>query len=67
MVLEKFSLAGKIALVTGASSGIGYVVARGLADAGARVVVAARRVDRVPDWPQRSARRAARRSVLPWT
>lgn len=46
MVLEKFSLAGNTALVTGASSGIGFVVAKGLADAGARVA-AARRVDRV--------------------
>lgn len=47
MVLEKFSLAGKTALVTGASSGIGYVVAKGLAEAGANVVAAARRKERV--------------------
>ncbi|MDE2301414.1 MAG: SDR family oxidoreductase [Sphingomonadales bacterium] len=49
MVLEKFSLAGKTALVTGASSGIGFVVAKGLAEAGARVVAAARRKDRVAE------------------
>ncbi|MDE2621280.1 MAG: SDR family oxidoreductase [Sphingomonadales bacterium] len=49
MILEKFSLAGKTALVTGASSGIGYVVAKGLAEAGANVVAAARRKDRVVD------------------
>ena len=42
-----FSLAGKTALVTGASSGLGEHFARVLAGAGARVAVAARRVDRL--------------------
>jgi NAD(P)-dependent dehydrogenase (short-subunit alcohol dehydrogenase family) len=40
---ERFSLAGRIALVTGASSGLGCHFARTLATAGATVVVAARR------------------------
>src|ERR671937_2153797 len=39
------SLAGKSAIVTGASSGIGAAIARALADAGARVAGGARRVD----------------------
>lgn len=42
-----FSLAGRTAVVTGASSGIGHHIALTLAQAGAHVVVAARRVDRL--------------------
>jgi NAD(P)-dependent dehydrogenase (short-subunit alcohol dehydrogenase family) len=42
-----FSLAGRTVLVAGASSGIGADVARTFARAGARLIVAARRVDRV--------------------
>ena len=33
-----FDLKGKIALVTGASYGIGYAIAKGLAGAGAKIV-----------------------------
>ena len=40
-----FSLAGKAALVTGASSGFGRHFARVLAQAGAKVALAARRID----------------------
>lgn len=36
--LQLFSLEGKIALVTGASYGIGYAIARGFANAGATIV-----------------------------
>jgi clavulanate-9-aldehyde reductase len=42
-----FNLAGHVSLVTGASSGIGEGVARALGAAGATVVVAARRFDRL--------------------
>lgn len=42
MSTERFSLEGKIAVVTGASRGIGRAIAIGFAEAGADVVVAAR-------------------------
>ena len=43
----RFSVAGKVALVTGASSGLGYQFAQTLAGGGATVVCAARRIERL--------------------
>ena len=48
-LLERFRLDGKVAIVTGASSGLGVDFAKGLAEAGADVVLAARRVERLEE------------------
>ncbi|MDH4076644.1 MAG: SDR family NAD(P)-dependent oxidoreductase, partial [Acidimicrobiia bacterium] len=45
--LASFRLDGKVAILTGASSGLGHRFARALSATGASVVMAARRVDRL--------------------
>ncbi len=50
-ILDSFNLAGKVALVTGASRGLGQAMAVGLAEAGADVVG----LDRLPDCDDTSA------------
>ena len=48
-VLDQFRLDGKVAMVTGASSGIGKRVALGCAQAGAKVAVVARGAEKLAD------------------
>lgn len=46
---DRFRLDGKVAVVTGASSGLGVAIAQGLAAAGADVVIGARRAEMLDD------------------
>jgi NAD(P)-dependent dehydrogenase (short-subunit alcohol dehydrogenase family) len=52
-VLDSFRLDGKVAVVTGASSGLGVAFAEGLADAGADIAICARRVDKLEQTRER--------------
>lgn len=46
---EIFMIQGKVAIITGASSGIGYATALALSKAGAKVAIGARRIDRLEE------------------
>lgn len=48
-VMDRFRLDGRVAIVTGASSGLGVSFAKALAEAGADVALAARRADRLQE------------------
>jgi NAD(P)-dependent dehydrogenase (short-subunit alcohol dehydrogenase family) len=58
-----FRLDGKVAIVTGASSGLGVAFAQALAEAGADVVLGARRVQRLEETAQ-LVRDTGRRALL---
>jgi len=48
-ILDRFRLDGRVAIVTGASSGLGVALAQALAQAGADVAIGARRVERLAE------------------
>jgi NAD(P)-dependent dehydrogenase (short-subunit alcohol dehydrogenase family) len=52
-ILDSFRLDGKVAIVTGASSGLGVAFATGLAEAGADIAICARRVERLEETRKR--------------
>ena len=56
---QLLDLTGKVACVTGASSGLGQRAAVALAAAGARVVGVARRGDALADWVEATGASAA--------
>ncbi|MFD6452045.1 SDR family NAD(P)-dependent oxidoreductase [Nocardia sp. NPDC060220] len=62
-LLEMFDMTGKVVIVTGASSGLGVSFAQGFAEAGADLVLAARRADKLTETAE-SVRAAGRRAVV---
>jgi 7-alpha-hydroxysteroid dehydrogenase len=64
MLLDRFRLPGRVAIVTGASRGIGAAAAMVLAEAGADVVVAARNPDTLDELAARLKSETGRQPVM---
>lgn len=62
-ILDRFRLDGKVAIVTGASSGLGVAFAQALAEAGADVALAARRVEKL-EQTRELVEAAGRRAIV---
>ena len=62
---DGFDLGGRVVVVTGASSGLGVELARGLAKAGAALVLAARRAERLEVLAGELAAEGASVSICP--
>ena len=63
MITDLFRLDGKVAVVTGASSGLGVAFARALAEAGADVVLGARRTGRLEETLETARSATGRRGI----
>ena len=61
-ILDRFRLDDRVAIITGASSGLGVAFAKGLAEAGADLALGARREDRLAD-TRRLVEDAGRRAI----
>lgn len=61
-IKQKFDLKNKVAIVTGASKGIGESIARGLAEYGAKVVISSRNQEAV----DQVANNLKRKGIMPW-
>ncbi len=63
--LSQFSLANKVAVVTGASEGIGKGLALGLAEAGADIIVCSRREERLKEVKAEIEKKGRRSEIFP--
>jgi NAD(P)-dependent dehydrogenase (short-subunit alcohol dehydrogenase family) len=63
MVLEMFQLNGRVALVTGGNRGLGFAMARALAEAGADVVLTSRDEERAQESAKELADSTGRRTL----
>ena len=64
--MQLFDLTGRTALVTGSSMGIGFALARGLAQAGARLVLNARNAGRLEEAAEKLRAEGAEVATLPF-